>query len=231
MKYRVVTECPFCGEELDQRPTVGVPLLPKYAAQLDRDELSFTLCRCGGMCQNPMPTDDSLVEFYQSAFRVAYPTSNERERAERVFPYFPSVPGRMLDVGCSEGELMGLASASGWHAEGVEPNPTGRERASRFGPVASTLAQVFGTFDLVTASHVLEHVPDPVGFLREMGRRVAPGGTVLVIVPRGSLAPPHLLAMGEPTLRLLFERAGLTIETMEIVVAKPGRFDIIVRAH
>ena len=38
-------------------------------------------------------------------------------------------------------------------------------------------------YDAVSALHVVEHVPDVAGFLREMARRARPGGHVLVEVP------------------------------------------------
>jgi len=39
------------------------------------------------------------------------------------------------------------------------------------------------SFDLILCSHVLEHVEDDVGAMRELARVLAPGGTVLVMVP------------------------------------------------
>src|SRR5207247_1029846 len=40
-----------------------------------------------------------------------------------------------------------------------------------------------GSFDLVTALDVVEHLDDDVAALREMGRVLRPGGRVLVTVP------------------------------------------------
>lgn len=41
-----------------------------------------------------------------------------------------------------------------------------------------------GTFDLVVTLDVLEHVPDPLAALREIGRTLAPGGRHVFTVPR-----------------------------------------------
>gem|GEM_PF-396928 len=38
-------------------------------------------------------------------------------------------------------------------------------------------------YDLVVASHVFEHLTDPLGFLRECDRVLAPGGRILLVLP------------------------------------------------
>lgn len=44
-------------------------------------------------------------------------------------------------------------------------------------------AQIAKRFDYVILCHVLEHVPDPVGFLNEIGALLRPGGVMLLAVP------------------------------------------------
>lgn len=43
-----------------------------------------------------------------------------------------------------------------------------------------------GTVDIALCTEVLEHVPEPIKVLREIGRIVKPGGTVLMTAPLGS---------------------------------------------
>src|SRR4029077_8954923 len=53
-----------------------------------------------------------------------------------------------------------------------------------------------GKFDLVLSFQVIEHLPDPVGFLGDLARRVAEGGELLVTTPNRLMSvsenPYHL---------------------------------------
>ena len=44
------------------------------------------------------------------------------------------------------------------------------------------------SFDVVLCTEVLEHVPDPVGAIREIGRLLIPGGVLLLTAPFNSLS-------------------------------------------
>ena len=98
--------------------------------------------------------------------------------------------GRALDVGCGSGELMLRLAALGWRVEGVEVDPEtaagARERTGlevRVGRAEDLRREDLGTFDLVTGSHVLEHLADPGRALRALCGLVNPGGRVVLIYP------------------------------------------------
>jgi SAM-dependent methyltransferase len=58
-----------------------------------------------------------------------------------------------------------------------------------FASDASSLPLAGGSVDTVLALELLEHVPQPLAVLREIGRVLKPGGTIIVSVP--STVPRH----------------------------------------
>lgn len=146
-----------------------------------------------------------------------------------AFGFVPTRPGgRALDVGCGTGAALSDARRLGWEVHGVEPSAAAAEIArATLGPVVvtGTLEEAGypdAHFDVVALFHVLEHLPDPVGTLREVARVLRPGGLALLAVPNHrSLAafafrsrwfpwevPRHLYHFSPRTLAALLARAG-----------------------
>ena len=143
--------------------------------------------------------------------------------------------GRLVDVGCGNGQFLARMRDLGWEVLGVEPDPEAARVASeRFGltVIPSTLEEAKlpdASVDAVTMNHVIEHVPDPIGLLAECRRILRPGGTVVVVTPnlqslgcrvfkadwRGWEVPRHLAIFSPKALRLCAERAELTIKSIQ----------------
>lgn len=96
--------------------------------------------------------------------------------------------GRLLDVGSAHGWFLRAATAEGWRAVGIEPDPGMAELAREAGSEVRTgmfpAALIEGeTFDAITFNDVFEHLPDVDEALRSCKRALAPGGLVAINLP------------------------------------------------
>ena len=95
---------------------------------------------------------------------------------------------RILDVGCGTGANLKMLAAHG-RAEGVDISTQAIEFCRERGldsvklGAAEQLPYDDGSFDLVTALDVIEHLDDDVAGLREMRRVLRRKGRLLVFVP------------------------------------------------
>jgi SAM-dependent methyltransferase len=111
-------------------------------------------------------------------------------------------PGKVLDVGCSDGGFAHLTRQQGHHVTGVDliEHPEVNDRVDAFHAVdlnAGLPHDLPSQFDAIVAGDVLEHVIDPLQLLRSLGDRLAPGGEVLVSVPNfGHWYPRTRVAVG-----------------------------------
>jgi SAM-dependent methyltransferase len=84
---------------------------------------------------------------------------------------------------CRQIDNCNFSSHTIWHRPGRSPEPA-FSFARQYVAEASDLSQIRdGSYDFVLASHVLEHVANPLRAIEEWRRVLVPGGTMLVIVP------------------------------------------------
>ncbi|MBS1212290.1 MAG: Methyltransferase type 11 [Proteobacteria bacterium] len=134
---------------------------------------------------------------------------------------------RLLDVGCGNGEFLQCATALGWDAEGIDPDPDAIAAALAAGCRAKQVAiddpsLEAASYHHITLSHVLEHVPEPVGQLARCYELLAPGGRIWLETPnvnslghrvfrgawRGLEPPRHLVLFNRESLRSALLKAG-----------------------
>ena len=128
---------------------------------------------------------------------------------------------RMLDVGCGYG--FGLDTAQvlfGWEGIGLDPSLAAERGRADLGLDIrpGTLDDAFEPeerFDVIFASEVLEHVPDPRAFLTSVHRRLSERGVFLMTTPDADAVTPETpMTVLYPALSVgahefLLTRAGL----------------------
>lgn len=144
-------------------------------------------------------------------YRMFLPLSTAKRLAARVAWHVPLVrrtatwnmgarmlsslaegtPGRLLDVGCGNGDFLAVMRMLGWSIAGIELDPGAAALAGRALGIhvhAGTLDNApyeAGSFDAVVSNHVIEHVHDPMGFLERTLRLLRPEGRLVVVTPNG----------------------------------------------
>jgi SAM-dependent methyltransferase len=173
-------QCPVCQ---------GTRLRPLFS----RGSWTYRACAdCGHrFAALPAREADSLDELYQdeyAGFRedaVFQAAIRERLRAE----FASRVPagGRILDVGCGNGEFMAAAREAGYRVTGTDISVPGVElcRSRGLDAVAGDFLTLpfDGQFDAVTLWDVIEHLTDPAAFVARARALLRPGGYLVIKTP------------------------------------------------
>ena len=163
---------------------------------------------------------------FAADFSVDFDTARFEGELDRLAA--AGLRGTLLDVGCATGTYMAAAQRRGWTVSGVETAAFAREEAARrTGSLVTASCEALPAgqrYDLVTLHHVLEHLHEPVAFLRDtLAPRV--GRRLLIEVPHfDSLASrvygsqwrdlrleQHVCHYTGPTLSRLLTAAGFRV--------------------
>ncbi|HEY3886770.1 MAG TPA: class I SAM-dependent methyltransferase [Vicinamibacterales bacterium] len=206
--FAAVPSCWICGRS-DLTPLHDAPFdLHEYRSQdpelaeYTGESVAIVRCRACGFAQpSAIP---SLPRYFDRMYDQRWSEEwVEREHhaayKDRIFDgvlrdlerRLPGGGRRLLDVGAHAGRFIARARARGWQANGLELNP----RTAGFAAAASggvvhqanlfTYAAAGDTYDAVTLTDVLEHIPEPRAALRRVHALLAPGGWVAIKVPSG----------------------------------------------
>lgn len=136
--------------------------------------------------------------------------------------------GSVLDIGASAGKLLEtFKNQATLYA--VESDSTMREYMQKTGLISviddSELFAGNNKFDLITMSHVFEHINNPLEYLYRLHKIVACGGYVFMEIPN---EPVHLVSHN-----VLKKKKGIghlfdyTIDTFKQMIDKSNLFDVI----
>lgn len=146
-----------------------------------------------------------------------------------------SQKGKLLDIGCGNGKFLYQMKRLGWEVYGVENDSGAFETAQRIlgSNVFCGNLQDAGFpdnhFDVITVSHVIEHVLEPLALLEECRRILKPKGILVIITPnsqslckrifgenwRSWEVPRHVFIFSPQSLKTLVEKSGLRISSIQ----------------
>jgi len=152
---------------------------------------------------------------------------------------------RLLEVGIGTGSFLQLARDCGFNVMGCDLSTKICQYAERqhgfnmhCGPISTLVDR--GSFDVIVANHVLEHVDNPVAFLKDLMKLLTPGGTAHIAVPNidcweasfsgwASYEPYHLAYYSSTTLTKALAEAGLNVDKINTHDSFSGWFLVLLR--
>jgi 2-polyprenyl-3-methyl-5-hydroxy-6-metoxy-1,4-benzoquinol methylase len=241
--------CPGCG---------GDHVLPAFT----KHGFPYVECTaCASLYASPRPPQSALDRFYRDAPSSRYwaqeffPAVEEARREKIIRPRVRRIleHERVQELGLDRPQVVDVGAGAGVfltelldavpeaRAVAVEPGEDLASQARAHGlevveqPV-ELCDELDGEADIVTSFEVIEHVHDPLAFVRAVARLAKPGGLILVTGLNGdgfdvqvlwsdakAVSPPHHLNfLSVAGLESLFRRAGLS----GIEVETPGELDV-----
>lgn len=251
------SKCPLCGEGRESQAVVT----PHVYGWKDQPRHAFFHCEsCDVRYQYPGLTPEQESRFYVAEFEgfmagragsaggwtraEDHLIANEPTRLRRMKYLESRLPegGNLLEVGCSSGFMLYPLKEKKIECVGVEPSGVFgefvRSRGIRvFDSVESLLRDCDGIFDLVIHFFVLEHIADPVSFLRRQLRLLKSGGKIVFEIPNAAdplftvydipaferfyWSVAHPWYFSEPSLRYLLEQLNQPYE-----ILRDQRYDL-----
>lgn len=230
--------CPLCGSNKQcQRFSSR-----DYRFKVNDADFSVVTCSsCGLLFLNPRPVKEEILRCYPLAFNK----QDESIWFRIIAPFFRKAQGitvslfkkykkngKILDIGCGNGDFLLTMKRQGYEAWGVEQNPL----AGNFCDAALAGKILFkdiekcnfpsGSFDIITSFHSLEHIYDLNLLLTEARRILKDDGIFYVCVPNMDFyeaklfgryyynldVPRHLYFFTQKTLTAFLNKNGFKVD-------------------
>lgn len=183
-----VASCRSCGGQ-DLRTRGRIPDAKLFAGmQLSAPLAGGTLhecATCGFAFRHPIYPQAKYDKLYREGNSETWEESDRIDHAlvqEMVREHLPS--GSVLDIGCGGGRLL-MPLAAQYETFGVEINAKAAMLAEKRNVrvIASEVGEIQSlnrAFDAVVCCDVIEHLPDPLGFMRALLSVTAPKGVAVI---------------------------------------------------
>lgn len=225
--------CPICNSKIEKQKSL-----------YNLGSFIFKKCTvCSLVLQNPQPIFSDLQNRYDENY-FKYEIENEEsffslmmmaladisfENLSFVAPYDGKI-GRILDIGCATGRFLYEFKQRGWETAGVEICSNAAEYGNKQRNVniknctLEKAAFPSKYFSVIHASHLIEHLNDPLSFLSEIYRILSDKGYFIVVTPniksfQGILAgsrwrsaiADHLFLYSFDSLKKICKKNGFTM--------------------
>lgn len=200
MQLKERTSCPLCRWEefrLFKKGTINPQEITTEDFKITDSAYGslWTLSKCE-QCKfvfsNPYVPKENIVDFYSNLEDHEY--SSEADGRTKNFKTICKRLKRLkagktlLDVGAASGIFLHLAQEEGYEVEGIEPSAfLVNEAMKRYNLqlFKGTIEQFHPgeTFSVVTLLDIIEHLVDPVGFMKAVDKVMDDDGLLVIVTP------------------------------------------------
>lgn len=189
--------CPVCRSS--EKKQVGKPMSNPAAEKFLRKDFYVVQCRdCQTFYTDPLIdfTREEWKQLYNSGY-FGYNTEwlirqREKDLHKRFTLLDKMKSGKnvhFLDIGCGEGNALMHAVKRKWNATAVDITDLRKPEAKNNSAIKFIESDLMSaglspdTYDIAYLDSVLEHVLNPLEYLNEIKRILAPGGIVYIGIP------------------------------------------------
>jgi 2-polyprenyl-3-methyl-5-hydroxy-6-metoxy-1,4-benzoquinol methylase len=189
--------CNFCGGFI-------------FKSALECEGFNFVRCtKCSLVQRNPQPVKEEILARYSKIYGnnyLSYELENEAaflklqqlalqdagfDKTEKAAFLRAKTAGNdssVLDIGCATGALLASLRDRGWRVTGVEISPSAEYAQKERGlDVRNIPLEEINfpdeSFDVIHASHLVEHLNDPRSFFSELRRILKKDGKIFITTP------------------------------------------------
>lgn len=149
----------------------------------------YNRCRIGYLVSNFAYPKELANGIEKLLGRVLAMLPHRRAALDASIMWVPWIEnGKVLEIGCGNGDRLALLKELGWQTLGIEPDLSAAKIASARG--LEIINQLFdedmiaeASMDVVLLCHVIEHLPNPRNTLKECLRILKPGGRLIMLTP------------------------------------------------
>ena len=188
--------CRLCGKR--KTSEVG-RVAPTHPGKFHTNDFALRHCRhCDVVYLDPLPTKGDLKLLYEDSVQFSDAHYTDPAQVERILDYYgtairkldllPGHQGRVLEVGAGLAWVSRACKAMDPAILTVAQDVSGEcERActwvDRYFVGALEALPERGPYQLISLTHVIEHLVDPEGMLQTLAKLLAPGGRIFVTAP------------------------------------------------
>lgn len=241
--------CPVCNSEQIQEQ------LTAKDHTVSQEKFSIWQCNvCTARFTQDVPAQDAIGTYYASENYISHSNTKQgiinnlyhlvRKRTlaskrRLVINETGILKGNILDIGCGTGAFLNTMKEADWEINGLEPDDIARSKAAELYNIHPQESQKLfelpaATFNAITMWHVLEHVHDLHGYIKQVANLLASNGKLFIAVPNYTSkdaatykehwaaydVPRHLYHFSPQSMEKLLSLHGL-----KLTAVKPMWFD------